>query len=384
MKTISLTILAAMAAAGAVAQDTNNTLPAIPAPVTSPMAETSSAPAAVVAPSTPGTPPAAPHRRATRPRRVALVEPTVTLVPGPAEVAVANLNVRGQAGLKGEYIMRLTNGDTVTVLNEITLTKHVVGEPAQWAKIAFPATGHVWVSAKYIDATNGTVLPKKLNVRAGPGENYSVLGVVEGGTPVSQIATKDGWMEIEPPTNAYAFVAAMYLKQEASELAVANPPPSTETEISTTTNTVPEQPAIVTTPATTPETNELTTAETTSPETMEMNPPQIDTNLPPPVRIVSHEGVVRHVTSPIAPTEFELYNPATGVDVDFLYAPNVDLSHYVGMRIIVTGEEGLAQRWTDIPVLSVQQPGDKIVVLETNAIPTHVVQSPRGAQQQPH
>ena len=56
---------------------------------------------------------------------------------------------------------------------------------------------------------------KKLNMRGGPGENYSVLGVIERGTAVNEITTKGDWMQIDPPASSYAFVAAMYLKQEA-------------------------------------------------------------------------------------------------------------------------------------------------------------------------
>jgi hypothetical protein len=36
-----------------------------------------------------------------------LKEPTVTLVPGPAEVTVKSLTARGQAGLKGEVVAHL-------------------------------------------------------------------------------------------------------------------------------------------------------------------------------------------------------------------------------------------------------------------------------------
>ena len=92
-------------------------------------------------------------------------------------------------------VTHLFKGDTVMVLSQINLDKHAAGEPAQWAKIASPTNTHIWVSAKFIDPTNKTVLPKKLNLRAGPGENYSVLGVIERGTPVDEIITKDGWME---------------------------------------------------------------------------------------------------------------------------------------------------------------------------------------------
>jgi uncharacterized protein YgiM (DUF1202 family) len=349
-----------MLAAGAVAQDTN-ALPPIPAPVTSPAAEVAPAPAAVDT----SAPVAASvkHKRHVAVKKIA--EPTVTLVPGPAEVAVTNLNVRGQAGLKGEFIAHITKGDAVTVLDQINLDKHKTDEPAQWAKIALPASVKVWVRAAFIDATNKVVLPKKLNLRAGPGENYSVLGVIERGTAISEIVTKDDWMQIEAPTNAYAFVAAMYLNQAASGNLATNTAPSAETETPTTTNTVPEPQPIVTEPP-----NATPAVDTNTPAATETNPPApilVDTNLlPPPPRIVTHEGVVGFSASPSAPTDFKLYDPDTFQDIDFLYttAKDLDLKRYVNMRIVVTGVEGLDARWQDTPVITIQ----RIQVLETNAV----------------
>jgi uncharacterized protein YgiM (DUF1202 family) len=264
----------------------------------------------------------------------------VTLVPGPATVDAKSINVRGQAGLKGEVVAHLTNGDIVTVLGQLNLDKHHAGEPAQWAKIALPTSTHVWVNAEFIDTTNKTVLPKKLNLRAGPGENYSVLGVAERGTPVSEITTKGKWMQIDPPANAYAFVAAMYLKQEAPANVAANPVPPTET-----------------TPTAVPE-----------PQPMAPEPaqPVIDTNAPPPPRVVTHEGVVGPVASIIAPTAYKLYDPDTYQTIDYLYttATNLDLSRYVNMRIVVTGEEGLDERWKGTPVITIES----IRVIDTNAV----------------
>jgi hypothetical protein len=46
-------------------------------------------------------------------------ETPLALVPGPAEVGANNINVRGQAGLKGEVIAHLTRGGAVTVLEQI-------------------------------------------------------------------------------------------------------------------------------------------------------------------------------------------------------------------------------------------------------------------------
>ena len=63
--------------------------------------------------------------------------------------------------------------------------------------------------------------------------------------------------------------------------------------------------------------------------------------------IVTHEGVVGPVGSLIAPTKYVLYDPATDQTIDFLYttSTNLDLGRYVNMRIIVTGDEGIAARW---------------------------------------
>ena len=366
MKTNCWLVLGTMIAASAIAQDTN-TLPPIPAPVTSPAAETTPAPAAVDT-SAPAPKPVK-HKRAVAPKK--LVEPTVTLVPGPAEVAVTNLNVRGQAGLRGEFIAHISKGDTVTVLDQINLDKHKSDEPAQWAKIALPVTVKVWVRAGFIDATNKVVLPKKLNLRAGPSEDYSVLGVIERGTPVSEIITKNDWMQIEAPTNAYAFVAAMYLNQAASGNLVTNAAPSAETETSMTTNSVPESQPLLTEPTNAAPAAVDTNAAAVATPVVDTNAvstpaPEVDTNTPAPPRVVTHEGVVGYTASPSAPTDLKLYDPDTLQNIDYLYtnAKDLDLKRYVNMRIIVTGVEGLDARWQDTPVITIQ----RIQVLDTNAV----------------
>jgi len=369
MKTICWTILGAMVAVSAIADQnlqTAQTNVVIAAP---------SAPVGEPAPAI-GTPEAAPQTgptiaetnlppKATRKHHVApakktpktpFVEPPVTLAPGAAEVASKNLNVRGAAGLKGEFITHLHQGDSVTVLQQINLEKHKASEPAQWAKIAYPTNAQVWVLSQFI-AEDKTVKPKKLNLRAGPSENFSVIGVLEKGTPVTEITVKGNWTRIEPPQNAYAFVAAMYLKQEASGTMAANIPPSTET--APTPTTVSEGPGMATT---TIDTNASTTTEATIPVAY-TNATLVDTNLPPPPpRHVTHEGTVRHVHSVIEPTNYELFDLKNGVDVDYLYTTdtNLNIGEYNDRHIVVSGTEALDPRWPKTPVLTVE----KIIVVE--------------------
>jgi len=323
-------MLGATLATSAIAQNNTNALPPIPAPITSPT-DTMSAPANAVVNTNASAVESKPKHVKHKRRKLAAVasapitEPTVTLVPGPATVDVKNINVRGQAGLRGEIVAHLNQGDTVTVLDQMNLDKHKAGEPAQWAKIALPASTHVWVFAAFVDATSKTVLPKKLNLRAGPGENYSVLGVVEHGTPVTEITTKGKWMQIDPPANSYAFVAAMYLQQEA---VAATPVPQPQPVAP-----APPQPVIQTIPAT---------------------------------RVVTHEGVVGPVASIGAPTAYKLYDPDTYQTIDYLYttATNLDFSRYDNMRIVATGEEALDIRWKNTPVLTVES----IQVIATDVV----------------
>ncbi len=370
-----------MLVSSALAQNNTNSLPEMPAPVTSPAAETAAAPVPAPATNAPAAKTVKHHKHAVAHAKApALKEPAVALVPGTAEVTVSNLVVRGQAGLKGETVAHVHMGDTVTVLSQINLDRHQPGEPAQWVKIALPTNVNVWVSAKYVDAANNVVTARRLNLRAGPGENYSVLGIVEKGDSITQITTKGGWMRIEAPTNAYAFVAAMYLNQQAAAVAVA---PATTAPAETeptpapamTQTTVPAAQPIVAEPNNVPTpaaTTPATPVVTPAPEAIE---PMIDTNI---TRVVSHEGVVRHVGSLITPTAYELYDPTTDNNIDFLYTTttNLDLSRYVSMRIIVSGQEGLSERWGNIPVLTIQS----IQVIDTNAVPQLIYRSPRASQ----
>src|ERR1035437_8910188 len=103
---------------------------------------------------------------------------TVPLVPGPATVVATHVNVRAQGRIKSEVLTHLTKGEAVTVIEEITLKKSALDEPSAWAKIVLPANAPAWINTRYIDPANKTVTARKLNVHGGPGENYSVIGLL--------------------------------------------------------------------------------------------------------------------------------------------------------------------------------------------------------------
>jgi uncharacterized protein YraI len=282
---------------------------------------------------------------------------TVPLVAGPATVVASNVNVRGQARLKSEVVTRITKGQTVTVLEEIVRNNSGPEEPSAWAKIALPPGAHVWINTAFIDAGNQTVKPKKLNLRSGPGENYSVIGLLHSGDAVKTITTKGDWTEIEAPTSAYAFMAAQYLKQGPAEAPAPTPAPPEPAPAPTIVAAVPPvAPPPTENPVVPPSTE---TPAMTNPVTPPSEPVVEE---PPPPRIVQREGIVRGMTSIQAPSKFVLVSPENGRDIDYLFttSKDLDLRRYKGLRIIVTGEEGLDERWGNTPVITIQ----KIQVLE--------------------
>ena len=348
-----------------------NTPPILP-PAILPDATAASAPPTVVKVNAPKHTGATKKKAAAPAKKILHAKPavkkpaySVPLTPGVATVAAKHVNVRGKPTINSEVLTRLNEGDTVNVLEEITRENTRADDPTAWAKIAAPSTAHLWVNAQFVD-TNKLVTVKKLNIRTGPGENYSVAGQLAKGDTVNDLGSKDGWLEIAAGENHFAYVAAAYLKQE-----ITTPAGTTN---DWTTPAV--EPAPVTTPVKTDTTPiATTTTDIASTNSNELVPaaqaggtPAVKNSLVPKVvvptepRIVQREGVVRRTFSIQAPTSFALASPETGKTINYLYtsAQDLNLARYKGMHIIVTGEEGLDERWLNTPVITIQ----KIQVIE--------------------
>lgn len=311
----------------------------------------------------------------------------------PAVVDASRINVRGQPKLNSEVVTQLDRGNKVTVLEVIPTPDAEAGEPKEWAKIKLPDNTPVWVFAPFIK--EGQVAVSRLNLRAGPGENYSILGRIDRGTEVEEIRQVESWMEIAAPENAYAFVGRELLKMEEGKPAAAalaaggTAVPSATAEAATETEAEPAQPepaeevqpVIAETPEETPAAPAEATAEAALPgatavpsaaaqaatQAPDAQPIQLAREVAPaasvekeasepPRRIVRREGLVRPTRSIQAPTPFELADPRTERTINYLYGADigVNLAEFRGMKVIVTGEEGLDPRWPKTPVLQLE------------------------------
>jgi len=270
--------------------------------------------------------------------------------PEPAVVSQKNVNVRGQARINSEVVSHLNKGDKITVLEEITTAKKP-NEPDKWYKISMPSSAPAWVFASFVDADK-KVKPSKLNLRSGPGENYSIVGTIEKGTAVNVLETKGDWHKIEPPAGAYAFVAAHLVT-----LQPAAPP----TEIVSNTKPLPP---VVETPVAPP--TAVATPTDPPPPPPIVAPPLVPVVQPKPTgpppeeplgkRVVSREGIIKSSVSIQAPSHYVLRGLENNKTINYLTSPTANdvVKNFWGKRVFVTGEEVLDERWPNTPVIEVE------------------------------
>ncbi len=144
---------------------------------------------------------------------VAVLVGVITLRPSQAgETAVVNadrVNVRSSPSARSEVFAQLTKGETVFVQEKIAANKTDLGAPASWSRIYVPATVPVYVNAAFVN--KGIITANQLNVRSGPGEQFSVLARLARGTKVVSISEKLGWLQIKAPPETVAYVATGFL-----------------------------------------------------------------------------------------------------------------------------------------------------------------------------
>ena len=294
------------------------------------------------------------------------------------------INVRGQPTISSEVVTQLKQGESVTILEEITPARPKAGEPQKWARIQMPANVPVWINSNHVDSASNTVKARKLNLRAGPGENYSVIGILVRGDSVKPIRSKAEWIEIESVTNTFAFVASELLevaaekpapveapvkiaekpapktveKPEPTKVAapVATPPaPMVVENVKATQPAQPAQDA----PAPAPVKPAVANVVLTVPAPVLTPPPvaprQTEVDQPAPRRIVRREGVVHMVGSIQAPTFFQLQSADNGELINYLHSSktNIPIERFRGQKVIVTGEEYMDERWTNTPMIEI-------------------------------
>jgi uncharacterized protein YgiM (DUF1202 family) len=308
------------------------------------------------APATGATPQKA--KRTSVKKRVEIDPPATALVKGKV------VNVRGQPSFIGEVLGHVQKDATVTVVEEITLNHPPAGEPALWYKILMPTNIPVWVKANYIDEATKSVKARRVNLRGGPGENFSVVARLEKGAVINEVRDQNGWAAIDAPSNAYAYVAAELLEIQAAPPAQAAAPAAAppSAAVAESPQPAPAAPAPVA-PAPTAQTEaeqELTAlrqavASEPPPGTVPVPGGTAAAAEPAVPRIVTREGFVHKAYNIQSPADYELHDIRSGELIEYLQPQGqLNFKMYVGTRITVTGPEVIDQRWPRTPILRVQ------------------------------
>ena len=139
-----------------------------------------------------------------------------------AVVSANRANLRSSPSLQGDVVGSLTKGQSVAVLQQIPVHGPQPEDPPFWARVRLPSSVKVWVYAALVDAKSGAVTSRELKIRSGPGRNFPAVGELEEGDLVTPVRTVDGWMQIEPPAAAVAYLAGNVI-QISDGPAVATP-----------------------------------------------------------------------------------------------------------------------------------------------------------------
>ena len=125
-----------------------------------------------------------------------------------ARVIGNRVNLRARPDLQAEVVGQVNRGDRLTVKS---MTE-------EWVEIAPPSAIEFWVHRDFIDENE--VASPRLNVRAGPGINYSVVTTLERGDRVTPTGEFTEWLSIEPPPSA-----SIWITRDLVEPIIPEPPP---------------------------------------------------------------------------------------------------------------------------------------------------------------
>ncbi len=81
-----------------------------------------------------------------------------------------------------------------------------INQTNDWIAVQAPSNLNFWVFGEYVD--NGVVLPKKLNVRSGPSQNYNVVTIALRDEELQVRGEFNGWLKIAPPKGSRVWISA--------------------------------------------------------------------------------------------------------------------------------------------------------------------------------
>lgn len=256
-----------------------------------------------------------------------LQSPANAADPVTAKVTAEHVNLRAKPEATSEVVAQVSEGDVLAV-------KSI---QAEWVEVVPPESVELWVHQDFV--TEGKSAASKLNVRAGPGVNYNVVGTLAKGAALTVKGNFGEWVRIAPFPAASLWVSKDYVQLNLP-VKKATPPPA----VVAVTNRPPPAPVVA-------PTSTAQVAKDSAP------PPPADLALVPLVgqgKLVEREGELK--PAPYAmnrPSSFRLaQRVGTRMDtVCYLRGNTQQLQSLMGHRLSVRGREYWVQGVTEAIVV---------------------------------
>ncbi|MBN1268488.1 MAG: SH3 domain-containing protein [Kiritimatiellae bacterium] len=263
----------------------------------------------------------------------------------PVKVVGERINLRARATLDAEVVGQVGDGEELAAKSL----------SAEWAEVVPPQTVDFWVHRDFI--SDGAVKTKRLNVRAGPGINYSVVGSLDRATPVAVRGEFGEWLKIAPPASCSLWVSREYVepvrrlvptmaRRPPAPVAERRVPPSTPVAVAARERPQPVQVVVPPMPV-----EPTPAARWEIPADWELVPLQGQGNK------VDREGYLRRVGFLLGrPSRFRLvqYVDSRAETLCYVEGDTVQLSNWLNERLLIRGREYWLQN-VKYPVLVVDQ-----------------------------
>ncbi len=127
--------------------------------------------------------------------------------PYTAVITGDSVNLRSGPGLNFERLRKMNKGNLVLVTD---------ANNPQWLKVKLPRNSNAFVHKDFLSIENsvyGVITGERVNVRAGEGTNFNVIGQLNPKDRVEIIRGAKEWVQIYPYKNCFAWVHKDFIKR---------------------------------------------------------------------------------------------------------------------------------------------------------------------------
>jgi SH3-like domain-containing protein len=122
------------------------------------------------------------------------------------KVSAQDVNIRSGPHINFEILGKLKKDRTVVV----------VGKKDAWLKIKLPKSFSLFVSSKFVqvepNATSGIITSNRVNVRARPDPNSTVIVQLNKGDIIHIRTVSNNWFKIMPPIDSFALINESFIQ----------------------------------------------------------------------------------------------------------------------------------------------------------------------------